>query len=261
MLPGVAWVLDLDGVVWLAEAPIPGAARAVASLRDAGEEVVFCTNNSSATLGDQEAKLARFGIEATGAVLTSALAAAELVEPGERVLVCAGAGVVEALRRRGADPVSDGPAEVVVVGFHRGFDYGRLAAAAAAVDAGARFVATNDDRTYPTPSGPIPGGGAIAAAIAYATGVTPVVAGKPHAPMAQLLRARLGAGGWVVGDRPETDGALAEVVGYDFGLVLSGVTRPEHLPVYPPPALVADDLAGLVEAYLLQRRGPCSNQS
>ena len=95
----------------------------------------------------------------------------------------------------------------MVVGFHRDFDYERLRVASTAVRAGARLLASNDDATYPTPDGPIPGGGSILAAVERASGVTATVAGKPHQPMADLIRARLGPAGLVVGDRPDTDGA------------------------------------------------------
>jgi 4-nitrophenyl phosphatase len=225
----VAWVLDLDGVIWLADQPLPGAADAVARLRAAGERVLFVTNNSFAPVGDQEAKLERFGIPAHGDVVTSAMAGATLVEPGERVLVCGGPGIVEAVSARGAEPVRDGDADVV-----------------AAIRRGARLVATNDDATYPTPDGPIPGGGSIVAAVAYASQTTPTVAGKPHRPMAELVRALVGEDGTVVGDRPDTDGAFAVTLGYRFALVLSGVTSKDDLPVTPSPDVVADSLAALV---------------
>lgn len=242
----MTWVLDLDGVVWLADTPIAGAAEAVARLRAAGERVLFATNNSFPPRAETEAKLARFGIPAEGDVVSSPMAAARLVEPGERVLVAGGPGIVEAVRERGAVPVRDGDAEVVAVGFHRDFDYERLRIAARAVDRGARLVATNDDATYPTPDGPIPGGGALVAAVAYATGVTPIVAGKPHGPMVELVRAAGGDEGTVVGDRPDTDGAFARRLGYRFALVLTGVTARADLPVEPAPDVVADCLADLV---------------
>jgi HAD superfamily hydrolase (TIGR01450 family) len=242
----VTWVLDLDGVVWLGDQPIPGAAEAVGTLRARGERVLFATNNSFARLAEQEAKLERFGIPARGDVLTSAMAAARLVEAGERALVCGGPGIAEALEGRKATPVRDGDADAVVVGFHRDFDYERLRVAVRAVQRGARLIATNDDATYPTPDGPIPGGGAIVAAVSYASGVRPVVAGKPHAPMAALVREVGGETGTVVGDRPETDGAFARTLGYRFALVLSGVTDETDLPVEPAPDTVAPSLAALV---------------
>jgi 4-nitrophenyl phosphatase len=118
--------------------------------------------------------------------------------------------------------------------------------AATLVRGGARLVATNDDGTYPTPEGPIPGAGSILASIETAAGTSASVAGKPHPPMADLVRSHVGAEGWVVGDRPETDGRFAEVLGFRFGLVLTGVTRPDDLPVTPEPEAVADDLLTLV---------------
>jgi HAD superfamily hydrolase (TIGR01450 family) len=243
----VTWVLDLDGVVWLADKVIDGATAAVARLRSRGERVLFATNNSAVAVAGVETKLARLGIPAKGDVVTSAMAAARLVEPGERVLVCGGPGVAEAMRARGAVAVWEGDADAVAVGFHRDFDYERLRVAAQAVWNGARLIATNDDATYPTPAGPIPGGGAIVAAVAYASGVEPVVAGKPHAPMADLVLAIGGPSGTMVGDRPETDGAFAIALGYRWALVLTGVTAAGDLPVSPPPDVVADSLAALVD--------------
>jgi HAD superfamily hydrolase (TIGR01450 family) len=244
----VTWVLDLDGVVWLADQPIAGAAESVGRLRAQGQRVLFATNNSAVPVAEVEAKLARFDIRARGDVVTSAMAAARLVEPGERVLVCGGPGITDAVTARGAVPVLDGDADAVAVGFHRDFDYERLRVAAQAVWRGARLIATNDDATYPTPDGTIPGGGAIVAAVAYASGVVPVVAGKPHRPMADLVRAIGGPAGTVVGDRPETDGAFAHAMGYRFALVFTGVTGRDDLPVSPAPDVVAESLAALVDA-------------
>lgn len=241
------YALDLDGVIWLGDQPIPGAAEAVAALRAAGEAVVFCTNNSSQPVAAVEAKLLSMGVPAGGAVLTSAMAAATLLDPGERVLVCAGPGVTEAVTARGAVPVQDGDADAVVVGFHLDFDYGRLRAAATAVRRGARLLATNDDATYPTPEGLIPGGGAILAAVERGAGVAATVAGKPHPPMAALVRERLGPRGVMVGDRADTDGRFARALGYRFALVLTGVTRAGEV-VDPVPEVVAADLGALVAA-------------
>ena len=78
---------DLDGVVWLAHQPIAGSVEAIARLRSAGRRVMFVTNNSAATQSEHEASLAAIGVPATGDVVSSAMAAARLVEPGERVLV------------------------------------------------------------------------------------------------------------------------------------------------------------------------------
>lgn len=245
----MAWLLDLDGVMWLGDQPIYGAADAVARLRSNGQRVVFLTNNSSATVGDYVAKLRAMGVPAEDAdVITSGQAAASMLSPSSTALVCAGKGVDEALQRRGVRTVRSGRADAVVVGWHREFDYERLTAAYRAVAAGARLIGTNDDATYPTPTGLLPGGGALLAAVSYATGKPAEVAGKPFRAMVALLKERVGRVEVVVGDRASTDGALARNIGARFILVLSGVTDLDHLPVDPAPDLVANDLAAAVTA-------------
>jgi 4-nitrophenyl phosphatase len=243
----MAWLLDLDGVVWLSGVAIPGSPEAVARLRAAGERVLFVTNNSSARVAEQEAKLSAIGIPAVGDVVSSAMAAAALLEPGTTALVAGGPGIDEALAGRGVTAVREGEADAVVVGFHREFDFERLTVASGAVRAGARLIGTNDDATYPTPEGEIPGGGAILAAVAYASSVEPTVAGKPFPPMADAVRALVGDGPHVmVGDRPSTDGLFARRLGATFALVLSGVTKAHELPVEPAPDVVGADLADVV---------------
>ena len=236
--------------MWLADQAIPGSTEAVRRLRAMRERVLLVTNNSSLTVGEYLAKLeAQCLPTPPDDLVTSAQAAASLLRPGSTALVCAGPGVEEALSARGVRPVREGDADAVVVGWHRDFDYERLTAAARAVWRGARLIGTNDDATYPTPDGPIPGGGSILAAVATASGARPEVAGKPHPPMAALVRERLGpalAGSVFVGDRPSTDGAMARALGVRFALVLSGVTGKADLPVDPSPDEVAEDLAQLV---------------
>lgn len=246
---------DLDGVVWLAHVAIAGSVEAIAQLRAAGHRVLFVTNNSAARVEVQEASLAAIGIPAAGDVLTSANAAALLLQPGERVLVCGGEGVIQAVNGRGAVvvPATDEHIDVVVVGFHRTFDYDEMLTSSRAVRNGARLIGTNDDATYPTPEGPIPGGGAILASIVTASGVAPVVAGKPHEPMAALVRATIGDAASktavMVGDRPETDGLMASTLGCRYAHVESGITAPGAT-VSPTPDVVAANLAGVAKVLI-----------
>jgi len=253
----VTWVLDLDGVVWLADRGIPGSAEAVARLRSRGERVAVVTNNSSMTVAQYLAKLKSLGVPTDADdLVTSAQVAATLVASRERVMVCAGPGVAEAVSARGAEvvepltadrsPTTPQPVDVVIVGWTRAFNYDLLTAAMLAVRRGARLIGTNDDATYPTPDGVLPGGGSLVVAVAYASGVEATVAGKPHQPMVAAVRERVGPVDVMVGDRPSTDGLLARRLGARFALVLSGVTRAEDLPVEPSPDVVAEDLAALV---------------
>ena len=258
-------VLDLDGVLWLGDQPLAGAAEAVARLRAGGVPVLFLTNNSSLPVPAYVAKLGGMGVPAMpDEILTSAVAGAHLLAtecpPGSRVLVVGEDGIVEALTAHGLTPVDVGPCEAVIAGICRRFDYDLLDRAQAAIRAGARFVATNTDATYPAPHGLVPGAGAIVAAIATAAGRSPVVAGKPNPPTVELLRARLRAAGRdpaagvMVGDRPTTDGALAAALGWPFALVRSDVSAtPGEDGVAT--ALAADSLAELVGPLLQQVAG------
>jgi glycerol 3-phosphatase-2 len=253
----VTWVLDCDGVIWLADEPIPGAATAVRRLRESGERVAFLTNNSWHRVAEQVDKLRRMSIEASaGDVVSSSMAAASLVEEGERVLLVGGPGVREELERRGATVLEPGEGELeavtaVVVGMDLGFSFQRLAAAATVLRTGtARLVATNDDATFPTAHGLLPGAGSIVAAVATAGGVEPVVAGKPHEAVARIVRERFGQVSMMVGDRPSTDGRFARLLEVRFGLVLTGVTPHGHGELDPAPDVEAPDLLTLVERVL-----------
>jgi HAD superfamily hydrolase (TIGR01450 family) len=257
---------DLDGVLWLGRRPIPGSADAINALRSAGFRVGFLTNNSSRTPRSIVEQLGGMGVEAADDdVVTSAQAAAALLRerlaPGARVLACAGPGVMEALEAEGYLVVDRGPTDAVVVGFHPTFDFDELDRASAAVRAGARFVATNVDPTYPGPEGLLPGNGAIVAAVATAAGRGPEVAGKPEQPTVAMVQSRFAAElsdgpGLMVGDRPSTDGLLATALGWPFALVLSGISDGdgggEPVPVDPVPEYVVPDLAALV-GHILKR--------
>lgn len=240
-------VCDLDGVVYLGGRAIPGSAEALKELTESGWQVVFCTNNSSRTPTQVAAKLADVtGFEAEPSqVITSAQAAATLLASQRPpTLVLGGDGIREALTEVGIRLVERAvEAEAVVVGLALDLSYSSLREAVRAVVGGARLIATNLDATYPSEDGPWPGGGAIVAAVETASGVKAEPAGKPWPPMRALIQARLAPGSvWVVGDRPDTDLALAREAGWSAALVLSGVTRPDD-DIRPAPDLVVADLA------------------
>ena len=249
---------DLDGVVWLAHQPIPGSVGAIASLREAGIRVVFVTNNSFSTYDEQVAALGSIGVPAEGDIVTSAMSAATAIKSGWRVLLCGSQGLIEEIGRVTDDvvvaynePMAAGDFDAVVVGFHREFNYQVLTDALTAVRGGAVLIGSNDDPTYPTPNGPIPGGGSILAAIEKASGVTPTVTGKPYEPMALLVRDMCGdvlpEEMVMIGDRSDTDGGFARTMGARFAMVLSGVMPTAD---GSEADIVAPDLAGVVEILL-----------
>lgn len=251
-------ICDLDGVVYLGDEPVPGAGASLDRLDREGYRVVFCTNNSSRRRRDLAAKIAQVsGYPAKPSqVLSSATAAARLVAGSSaHALVVGGEGIDEALAEAGVEVTDDWrKADTVMVGLDRRLSYERLASATLALRDGARFVATNRDATFPSPRGLLPGAGSMVAALEAASGRSAETAGKPHEPMRELLRAAAGEGPvWVVGDRPDTDLAMAHAEGWQAVLVLTGVTTAPDS-VDPSPGLVLDSIAELPAALAQSRR-------
>jgi glycerol-1-phosphatase len=253
-------LLDLDGVVYLGGAGIPGAAQALHKAAAAGMALAYVTNNASRTPRAICEQLAGLGVPVRPeSVITSAQAAARLLSKrlpqGAPVLVIGGTGLRMAVRERGLRPVTtaaDNPA-AVVQGYLPGVSYPLLAEGALAVAAGALFVASNADATLPSTRGRLPGNGALIQVIATATGSEPIVAGKPEPPMHSEAMIRTGARRpLIVGDRLDTDIEGANRVGADSLLVLTGVSRPSDVVLAPPhrrPTYLAADLTGLLEAH------------
>ena len=239
-------ICDLDGVIYSDDQALPGASQALVRFGDAGLDVFFATNNSTRTPSEAAAKIERLtGVSVDPAqIVTSAQAAASVLVGGRGpALVVGGMGIVTALGEIGI-AVTDDPldASIVVVGMDQNLTYDKIARASKAIRNGARFVASNDDATYPSPGGPLPGAGSVVAAIATASGGRPLVAGKPHKPMRDLLRAKVGAEAWVIGDRVETDIVIASgEPGWRSVLVMSGITEPGE-PVESADFVVSDVL-------------------
>lgn len=258
-------LLDLDGVVYIGQAAVPGAAGALDQVRAAGLRTAFVTNNASRTPEVVAAHLRDLGVSAQDDdVVNSAQAAAALLgrrlPPGSAVLVVGGEGLYRALEAVGLKPVAavdDGPV-AVVQGFGPDVGWRLLAEGSRAVRSGLPWIATNTDLTVPTPYGPAPGNGTLVAAIASATGVVPEVAGKPQPTLFREAAERYGATRpLVVGDRLDTDLEGARAAGMDGLLVLTGVHRvPEALAADPGrrPHLIARDLLGLLDVHPAPRR-------
>ncbi|MFE3204071.1 HAD-IIA family hydrolase [Embleya sp. NPDC059237] len=275
-------LLDLDGVVYTGARAVPHAVEVLAEARERGMGLAFVTNNASRTPKAVAEHLVELGVPAQPEdVVTSAQAAArvvaERVPEGASVLVVGGEGLEVALRERGLRPVrsadsgsgsgsgagsgsgsgGDGPA-AVVQGFAADVGWAALAEASYAVARGVFWVASNADLTIPTERGIAPGNGALVGVVRAATGVEPVVAGKPELPLHRETILRTGARRpLVVGDRLDTDIEGAHNGGVDSLLVLTGVTTPEALlaaGAEQRPTFVAEDLRALLEPAVTARR-------
>ncbi len=266
-------ILDMDGVLWRADAPIGDLPRIFERIAARGLKVAFATNNGTRTPEMYVQRLASFGVRAEAwQIVTSAQAAAALTEeillrntkdtketrrekeqPWAGVFAIGEAGVMEALRGRGLEPLPlerAGEAQAVVAGIDRQITFQKMAEAALLIRRGLPFIATNPDKTFPTPRGEIPGAGAWIAVLVTATGVEPTYAGKPAPTLLELARQRLGTAKeetLVVGDRLETDILGGQNAGLPTALVLSGVSRREQAEAWRPNIdLIAEDLGELV---------------
>lgn len=254
-------VCDLDGVLYRGSEAVAGAGAALNRLDDAGFALLFVTNNSTRTSADVAEKIGRLnGFRVVPEqVIGSAEAAAQLLVPDRPpTMVVGGRGIHAALQAREIPVVQDPVVtEAVVVGLDLAFTYQRLDMAATAIRGGALFVAANTDVTFPGSGGLHPGAGAIVAAIEAASGQSPIVAGKPHTAIRTMVRERLIPGPvWVVGDRPETDLAMAKAEGWKSALVLTGIiTNPNEV----SPAFLPDLVSGSIGEFadtLISAGGP-----
>ncbi|MHB8511414.1 MAG: HAD-IIA family hydrolase [Actinomycetota bacterium] len=266
------FVLDLDGVLWTGDEPIPGATATIMALREAGRRLAFCTNNSSLLPEHYARKLAR--MKAGGdpnEVITSAHATARLLQNrfpdlrGRTAFVIGGVGLQQAVSEQGVHVLEGQEAtntSMVVVGLDTKLTYEKLRIATIAIRAGAAFIASNDDPTFPAEEGLRPGAGAIVASLRASTGAEPDVAGKPKPYMLELAKDRLGgAPALVIGDRIGTDILAARAIDWPCALVLTGVTSVADLAtasVWPDAVLrgLPDLLEDLPHPTIRQATGP-----
>ncbi len=249
-----AFLFDLDGVLYRASEPVPGAAEAIGALRALGKRLAFLTNNSARTPEEVAAHLRSVGVGAAQEeVETSALSTAGFLRARDvsTAFVVGERGLRDALSAAGVRLLDGEPdaADAVVVGWDRRVDYEKLRVASVLVQRGARLVASNADPSYPAPGGVAwPGAGAILAAIEATTGIGAEVVGKPNEPIFRAGLERAGGGRpLVIGDRLETDIEGAARLGWDSMLVLTGIaSRADLKDAAAAPTYVVEDLSALV---------------
>jgi 4-nitrophenyl phosphatase len=253
-----ALIIDMDGVVWKADSPIGDLAATFKRILERGLKFVFATNNSSKSSDQYVERLAGFGVDVEPwQVITSSQAASHAVaqkfQAGTKVFMIGEDGIKMALEEKGFEVVSTenaSSAEVFVMGIDRGINFDKVSEATLLVRNGIPFYATNTDATFPTPRGEIPGAGAWISIITTATGVQPIIAGKPYPFLMELSLEKLGVKkeeALVIGDRLETDIAAGQGAGIPCALVLSGVSTKEEADVWEPKIdAIAQDLTSLV---------------
>jgi 4-nitrophenyl phosphatase len=244
------YIFDLDGTLYRGDEAIPYAADVLQKLRKRGAQIRYLTNNSSQTRDFYRSKLNRLGFEAEPSeVYSSATGTATyLKEQGcGSVFIVGMPGLEETLRSAGLNVVKeDVQAEAVAVGICLTFTYSWLNSAMQQIRGGAKFIATNTDKTFPLEGGRLtPGAGSIVAAVQACSGVDPFVVGKPNPFLVRLALEESSVDpkeALAVGDRLDTDIESGREAGCDTHLVLTGVeTKP------PVGQSSSPDLRGLLE--------------
>jgi 4-nitrophenyl phosphatase len=257
-MPGTqinALILDMDGVLWRDSQPIGDLPAIFSGIRQRGWKVTLATNNATLSIEQFLDKLEQFGVSLSNQNIVNSSQAAghylAVYHPGGgKVFIIGETGLFETLKEYGFQHADEGVL-AVVVGLDRQLTYDKLMKASLLIQSGAPFIGTNPDRTLPTPQGLIPGAGVILAALETATGVKPLIVGKPSPEMYKVAMERMGSlpeQTLVVGDRLDTDIAGAKAIGCPVALVLSGVTSLEaSKQCDSPPDWIAPDLTTLLE--------------
>jgi len=248
-------VVDLDGTVYRGDGVLPGAAEALAALRERGVAVCFCSNNPTKTPAEYVDRLGGMGIEADESeILPASTVTRDYLRdhhPADPTCLLGSDSLGDYLRDSGQRLVDDPrEASVFVASWDERFDYGDMSEALAGVDDETTFLGTDPDRTIPTADGLVPGSGAVIGAVARTVGREPDrVLGKPSPEAAEDALARLGVPAedcLVVGDRLDTDLRMGTDHGMATALVLTGVsTRADAAGSAVAPDAVLDSIADL----------------
>lgn len=249
------WLLDMDGVLIHEEVAIPGAEEFISRLKAQDRQFLVLTNNSIYTRRDLSARLADVGLDVPEEqIWTSAAATAQFLSTqvsDASVYVIGEAGLKTALHKVGYT-LTDTDPDFVVLGESRTYSFQNITQAVQLIDQGARFVATNPDATGPSPEGPLPATGSVAALLTEATGKEPYFVGKPNPVMIRSALNRIGAHSAstaMVGDRMDTDVVAGIEAGLTTYLVLTGSTDRDELTTYAyRPNDVVESIAELIES-------------
>lgn len=270
-----AALFDLDGVIYLGPVAVPGAAAALAQLQQDGLPVMFVTNNAGRPAEVVIEQLNQLGFRAdAGNVLTSAQVAATILAAelpaGAKLMACGAPALAEVLHEVGFEVVATAAEQPVAVvqGYDPKMTWPRLDEAALAIQAGARWYATNNDSSRPTDRGLVPGVGGALAVIALTVGGEPTVFGKPFRPMLAEAERRTKASRPIfVGDRLDTDISGAVSSGMDSLLVFTGTHGKADLIAASPegrPTHIGADVGALLlparQVELTPQAARCASQ-
>lgn len=234
-MPIKAIIFDLDGVLYKGRTAIPGAQNTIAKLKSMGKRVFFLTNAGTASRSGRTAKLRSLGFEVEEQeVYTSSYGVGHYISKMKKnsTVYCIGEGGLKEQLTSFGIFLTDKKPDFVVVSLDRGLTYARLAKGFENILNGSKFIATNEDPSFPTEKGLMPGAGSIVKSLEYSTGVKPIVIGKPNTYLMDMIFEKCECSKeeiLFVGDRLDTDIKIAKKTKIKSALVLTGVSKKNDL--------------------------------
>ena len=243
-----ALLLDLDGVLYVEDEPVPGAREAVAELRERGLALRFVTNTTSRPRRQILERLHRLGFEVDAEELSTpaALAVAHCAANDRRRAMLL---VRDDVKEDFADlEEADDDVQSVVVGdLGEDFGYDVLNRAFGHVMDGAELIALQKNRYWLRPEGLALDVGPFVAALEYATRRDALVVGKPSRDFFATILSGIpveSGEAAMVGDDVESDIGGAQDAGLAGILVRTGKYRDDALrDSGVEPAAVVDSIA------------------
>lgn len=233
-----ALIIDIDGTLWRGNTPMPGLVSFFNFLQQRGISFVIVTNNSVETPTQYQQKLADFGVNIQlDTILTCALATADYLKrekEGGTIYIIGESGLRQVMRQAGFTIIDDAarPVDAVVVGGDTGLTYDKLKHAVLLIQQGACFIGTNPDLLVPTEEGLVPEAGTTLAALQAATGVPPIVIGKPEPLLFEMAVQKMGYAPnqtAMLGDRLDTDILGGQQAGLKTILLTTGVDNEQTI--------------------------------
>lgn len=248
--------MDIDGVLYRGNHSINGAREFIDYLIEEKIKFMCVTNNSAKTPADYSKRLMGMGINIRDTeIINSGVATVEFLKDtflkekdNLSAYVVGGEGLISLIENSGIKLEDKNP-DLVVVGWDITFTYEKMKKASLAIQKGAIYIGTNPDMTYPSHEGILPGCGAILASITAASGVEPIIIGKPKTLIMEMAAKKISAKkekSLMIGDRIDTDILAGRNFGIQTAIVLSGVVdKSEVSKSHIKPDYVFEDMMDL----------------
>lgn len=226
------FIFDLDGTIYRGNDLIPNAEHTINGLKEKGKKVIFISNKTTGSVADYCRLLTKLGINTIlDEIVTASITIKRYLtdnHQGEHFYAIGEEIFISEIEAGGLKFSEDpGKVSLVLITLDRQLSELKIQKAARALENGARFFAANIDMTCPVEGGEIPDAGYTIGELGRLTGrMLEKHFGKPSFYMMDEVTKRMNISSdkcLLVGDRLETDIAMANHYGIDSALVSTGI--------------------------------------